>query len=468
MNTLKTIALAVLLSAAAYGVYVAVMGGPPSEPPKEAAENWEEGAEVEMPSAVAQSPGSGGETAHEPHVVRAEGDSASPFRPGDYAAGAPPFVPAQGGSRSLDANQDRGDDSVGADALAESTGGLEPDTSDSDERPAETASNRYKADEGYPSNADGQPSRYSDNESLEIDPRVPTDGRPRGSGERSRDPDEQDQNERRIRAEAADVPSAPSAEIRTAYDTQLPRGGPGGGSEFEAAIALAQSRLDRGELAEAHLALSQWFGDPRISTDEEARLLDLLDQLAGTVVYSHEHLLEPPYEVQSGDTLESIAEACSVPWELLSKINGVSPQERLKPGRVLKVVRGPFDAVVDMNQFRLTLFLHSRYAGRFSIGIGQDHATPEGEFVVLNKVKNPTYFGPEQVIDGDDPANPLGELAIDLGNHTSIHGTQDPASLNRAGERGSIRLSAKDIEDVFDILTAQTDRTDGSRVVIRR
>ena len=43
----------------------------------------------------------------------------------------------------------------------------------------------------------------------------------------------------------------------------------------------------------------------------------LLDQMAGVAIYSRQHLPEPPYQVQPGDTLERIAEALNVPALLL-------------------------------------------------------------------------------------------------------------------------------------------------------
>ena len=56
---------------------------------------------------------------------------------------------------------------------------------------------------------------------------------------------------------------------------------------------------------------------------------------------------------------------------LLAKINGIRDPQQLQPGMELKVFHGPFDAVIDLNRYELTLFLKDRYAGRFTIGIGR-------------------------------------------------------------------------------------------------
>jgi LysM repeat protein len=238
-------------------------------------------------------------------------------------------------------------------------------------------------------------------------------------------------------------------------------------AEFAGLMQSVRTLLDENRLAEAHLQLSEWYGDPHFSPEENAQLTDMLDRLAGTVIYSREHLLERPYEVQPGDTLEKIADAYEVPWQLLANINGIRDARTVRPGQTLKVLKGPFDAYVNLSQFELVLYLGNRYAGRFPIGIGRDQETPEGKFVVERKITNPTYYG-QPVIDKDDPNNPLGEYAIDLGQSIWIHGTNDPQSIGRADSRGCIRLGERDIKDLSEILSAKSERTAGSQVTIRR
>lgn len=232
--------------------------------------------------------------------------------------------------------------------------------------------------------------------------------------------------------------------------------------QFAQSVAEIQQQLSRGQLAEAHLALSSWFDDPQLAPADAARVMDLLGQLAGSVIYSTEHYLEPAYEVRPGDNLERIAKQYNVPWQLLAKINGISDPRRLTPGQKLKVLRGPFDAVVDLERMRLTLFLQGRYAGQFPIGLGTDRPLVEGEFVVMNKVTNPSYYGRDGMIDADDPSNPLGERWLDLGSQIGIHGCPDPRGVGQVGGKGCVRLHPQDAQDVYDILDI------GSRVIMRR
>lgn len=239
---------------------------------------------------------------------------------------------------------------------------------------------------------------------------------------------------------------------------------PSGGirPEFRAMMESVQRRLDQGQLAEVLLELSPLYGSADLTSEESRVLTELLDQLAGTVIYSRQHLLEPPYVVKKGDTLEQIAAAYEVPWQLLAKINGIRPSSSLVPGRELKVVRGPFEAVVRLGQFELVLYVQGRYAGRFPIGIGRDQPRLEGTYTVREKLPGKAYRGPEGEFAPGDPRNPLGRLWIGLDGPVGIHGTNDPQNLRRLVPAGNICLGERDIEDLYDILSC------GSRVTIRR
>ncbi len=248
----------------------------------------------------------------------------------------------------------------------------------------------------------------------------------------------------------------------TSYDSGA-AGAPGGGADFAAAMESAQRQLEGGQLASALRQLSGWYDSPQLSPEERQRLTALLDQVAGTVVYSTQNLLEPPYEVQAGESLETIGEKYQVPWQLLAKINGIDDPAALRPGERLKVVRGPFQAVVGLQRRELTLWTaDGLYAGRFPIGVGNELPPQEGTFAVSDKKTNPVYYGRDRAIGAEDPSNPLGERWIALGERMGIHGTNDAQSIGRTDLPGSISLNEQDVNDVYDILSL------GSRVTIRR
>jgi hypothetical protein len=201
--------------------------------------------------------------------------------------------------------------------------------------------------------------------------------------------------------------------------------------------------------------LSQYSGDPQLTSTEAAELDTLLSQLAGTVIYSTEHELEPAYRVGPGETLVDIAARFQVTPELLAKVNGLTLQSRLTPGTELKVVRGPFHAVLSEGGLRLVL--DGRYAGRFEAAGPANW--PTDAWTVQQKVPGPAAGG---------PAPTGGEKKILLAPSIPAAGTEGAAILTGAPATGAtpagpaVYVAAKDMEDLFDILTV------GSRITIRK
>lgn len=437
MNTVRTVVVVAVLAAVAYGVHASLTAEPPADPPGLEPGDWSQAPMVEIPS----TPGT---------VTLPTAAPSGPPPISSAPASTPPPAAASVSSPSLDAGGEappfaapavQGKLDLAPPYQPPSTATPPPTTPESADTPTVSDAAPKQALEASPSvSLDAQP---TEDQAVHITPSQSTP------------------------PPSASVPTDIGSSVQSAAGAAMPveqqgAASSGHSADFETSLAEWIAELDHGNLSEAHLALSQWYGDPRMSEAQREQLLDLLDRVAGTVVYSQQSLLEPPYEVQPGDTLERIGQLYNVPWQLLAKINGISDPQRIRAGQTLKVVRGPFSAAVELDRYLLTLWLDGRYAGRFPVGVGQDHSTPEGEFIVRGKVENPTYYGPDHVIDADDPANPLGERWIDLGNQIGIHGTHEPESVGQASSRGCIRLAPRDVEDVFDILSV------GSTIIIRR
>jgi lipoprotein-anchoring transpeptidase ErfK/SrfK len=242
-----------------------------------------------------------------------------------------------------------------------------------------------------------------------------------------------------------------------------------GAATFSAAWSAIQPSLNAGQLATALKELSVWHNHPSLGAQEREMVDRLLGQLAGTVIYSREHLLAAPYQVQPGERLEDIAAKWKISPELLAKINELDPAAAvLPPGHQIKVIPGPFSAMLDVGADRLTLFLDGCYAGSFPVAdVGGDVATRVGsgtpvEFTVSQKTTAPIYNSQQGEIEAGAPANPLGGHLLQLGGELAIHGTNPNASPGIKQPEAGVRMSAADIVDVYDILTV------GSRVVIRK
>lgn len=215
-----------------------------------------------------------------------------------------------------------------------------------------------------------------------------------------------------------------------------------GSADFASTMDSVMTTLHDGRLAEGLQRLTLLYDAPQLSPDQSKQLNDLLGRLAGTVVYSRQHLLLPPYEIKPGDSLETIANEYQVPARLLAKINGIGDPDHLTPGNQLKVIRGPFMALVSLNKREVTLVVQQCYAGRFKLtGVGRDAATLNGNFKVERK----------ETGKGERPFIGFG------GGFTFLDGS-DPTTADNP--RGLV-LNASDAADLFDILSV------GSIIVVR-
>lgn len=455
MQLFRTLCVVAVLGALTYGAYVTLTSSPPVPPPSEVV-NWDSPPRIELPGAGAPS-----NSPHAPPSVSIP-NGAPPQTAPKFSA-APTLQPpsaAIGGAGSNTAPR-------AAAGGATITGIRTP------ENPIAGAPMSYPTTNVSPGPFDGvgsaplvNTSPVSAAPSTAATPSIATPAMaapPSGSS-----------------LPGTSIAAAPIAGANTAVAPPLtpvtpagavgPSAAPGGatmipstpaGQPMASPLLEAQTLLLQNQLVAALEVLSASFDSPALSAEDDRRVMELLDQLAGSVIYSRENLLLPAHTVRPGERLDQIAAQYKTSWELLAKINGLTDPWNLPPGTQLKVLPGPFDALVDKSRRRLTLFLDGMYAGSFPIGFGRDRPPVDGQYVVGAKTANPAYIGPDLQLAADDPNNPLGERVLDLGNGQAIHGTSEPANLASDDARGCIRLSAREIEDVYDILTP------GSQVIIR-
>ncbi|MFM7244788.1 MAG: LysM peptidoglycan-binding domain-containing protein [Planctomycetaceae bacterium] len=229
---------------------------------------------------------------------------------------------------------------------------------------------------------------------------------------------------------------------------------------FTTAWTDAHEKLAAGRYAEALAALSIWHDDPSLGLEESQRLEDLLGQLAGTVIYSHQDLLHPPHVVAPGETLPAVAMPLGISWQLLGKINGVANPTSLVPGEHLKVVRGPFDAVVSISRRRLTLQLGGYYAGNFPVVVGRSFLPRVGSSIAVAEVRR-APGGDGQSL-GAAALDPATKPAIVLAEGLVIESAEDTGMASDASPASSLVVSVRDFADLLDILGP------GSKVLIRQ
>ncbi|MFK7777255.1 MAG: L,D-transpeptidase family protein [Gimesia sp.] len=221
-------------------------------------------------------------------------------------------------------------------------------------------------------------------------------------------------------------------------------------------IAIDQL-IQQGKILDAHKRLSKiYWNQPELYPVIKSRI----EETARMIYFSPTPHFMTPHEIEPNDQLRKVATQYKINWEYLANLNRIDPK-KIRPGQKLKVIKGPFFAFIDLSDFTLTIHAHGYFVKRYTIGIGKDHSTPTGKFLVKDKLVDPTYYGQDGVIANDDPANPLGERWIDLGDSYGIHGTINPSSIGKAESKGCVRMLNEDVAEVYNFLTLD------SEVVIR-
>jgi lipoprotein-anchoring transpeptidase ErfK/SrfK len=109
--------------------------------------------------------------------------------------------------------------------------------------------------------------------------------------------------------------------------------------------------------------------------------------------------------------------------------------------------------IVSLPDRKLALIEDGEVKKVYPVAVGKTTTpSPSGSFMIVNRVTNPTYYHPGQVIEpGAD--NPLGNRWIGLNQKGyGIHGTNAPKSIGKAASHGCIRMAKKDLEELFEIV----------------
>lgn len=106
--------------------------------------------------------------------------------------------------------------------------------------------------------------------------------------------------------------------------------------------------------------------------------------------------------------------------------------------------------IVSIPDRKLALVDEGRVVKTYSIAVGADASpSPTGDFKIINKVTDPTYYRPGLVIT-PGPDNPLGNRWLGLDRaHFGIHGTNEPLSIGQAASHGCIRMAKPDVEELY-------------------
>ncbi len=109
--------------------------------------------------------------------------------------------------------------------------------------------------------------------------------------------------------------------------------------------------------------------------------------------------------------------------------------------------------VVSIPDRKLVLLDGDKVLRVYDVAVGKASTpTPQGDFRIINRDQNPTWYGPSVVVPpGKD--NPLGTRWMGLSfKGYGIHGTNAPSSVGKAASHGCIRMRQADLEELFGLV----------------
>jgi lipoprotein-anchoring transpeptidase ErfK/SrfK len=117
-------------------------------------------------------------------------------------------------------------------------------------------------------------------------------------------------------------------------------------------------------------------------------------------------------------------------------------------------VRSPRHVLVSIPDRKLAVLADGKVIRTFPVAVGAAVSpSPAGEFHIVHRVTDPTYYHPGVVIP-PGPDNPVGTRWVGLNQKGyGIHGTNEPGSIGKARSHGCIRMRNHDIEQFFTMVS---------------
>ena len=146
-------------------------------------------------------------------------------------------------------------------------------------------------------------------------------------------------------------------------------------------------------------------------------------------------------------TLDRLGILALVGLVLIAPSHAQTPKPAAADGGDVRHTRVVLVSIPDR---KLAVIEDGNVIATFAVAVGAETSpSPTGEFHIVNRVSNPTYYRPGTVIpSGKD--NPVGTRWVGLSQKGyGIHGTNAPGSVGQAASHGCIRLRNRDIERLF-------------------
>lgn len=129
--------------------------------------------------------------------------------------------------------------------------------------------------------------------------------------------------------------------------------------------------------------------------------------------------------------------------------SGPETSHGVPAGQLSPMAEQPMAIVIDKENHRLAVVSGNVIVRNYAVGLGGDK-TPEGKFVISEKVKDPN--GSSNGVYGS-----RGMTLSDT--RYGIHGTDEPESIGKDESLGCVRMKKEDIEELFDLVPKGTPVT---------
>ena len=175
------------------------------------------------------------------------------------------------------------------------------------------------------------------------------------------------------------------------------------------------------------------------------------------------------HTVKSGESMLTVAQRYGLAVDHLAFANGFSPltvdlppgEQLIVPGeRVLPKNPPKNGLVLNLPERGLYLFRNGQFDRFVPVSIGDEKGfqTPTGQYHIIEKIQNPTWYPPSWAKEkgpvGPGPDNPLGTHWIGLSlTRTGIHGTNQPLTVGNSVTHGCIRAYPETIKKLYSDVT---------------
>ena len=273
------------------------------------------------------------------------------------------------------------------------------------------------------------------------------------------------------------VASTPNAAAPNEVDTPGGASAPAEGEARKNALALIeQAGKAQNPIEQARLFTQALKAGALDKAADEKCYADLLAANQRGLLNPRVMDLCAQVEVKKGDSLWAICNrskkelGAGVTPGLVKLVNGLA-KDSIYPGQKLKIPTAAVSIAVSKSRFRLQVFVGELLLRRFDVGTGKDDRTPEGEFTIATRLKDPPWYKPNVgPVPADSPENVLGTRWLGFAAKEGfpeaatfgIHGTRDDASIGTESSNGCVRMHNGEVEELFEWIA------EGVKVTITR